>query len=343
MDCEEKQHVQNVIDNAIARIAFEQWKRLAGIVRDTDDRFYALFSVEKALDSLRRLQSDGIPDYNDWDALFYLTWFQPNQINIAYEVLSELENSLSREDELGCGWNGNLFGLYDGKLRIVDFGCGALAMVFAIAIVATNALAKGSKVTSITVDCIDNSPAMVRIGQKAWYRFVEFLKTRHPDHPMCNIFSSIELHLHNHIYSLQDSPTQVPCFVTAIHCAYSDNVEDVAHDMSVILDRVKPVAVFLTSHSKKEEVLDKLSLGIENKDYDPIELLDRVDPIFRGKLPETTKWRKELSRHLLKPDEWLTKSGVNRGFIRDYLSSWSVKWTSPKGYTSHVYLRKNIH
>ncbi|MCY3771216.1 MAG: hypothetical protein OXG98_04255 [Gemmatimonadetes bacterium] len=343
MDYEEKQHVQDIIDIAIASIAIEQWKRLAGIVRDTDDRFYALFSVEKALDSLRRLRLDGIPDYNDWDALFYLTWFQPNQINIAYEVLSGLENNLSYEDEQGCGWNGNLFGLCDGKLRIVDFGCGALAMVFALAVVAANALSKGSKVTSITVDCVDKSPAMVRIGQKAWYRFVDSLKTRHPDHPMCNIFSSIELHLHNHINSLQDSPTLVPCFVSAIHCAYSDNVADVAHDMSVILDRFKPVAVFLTTHKKKEEVLDELSLGIDNKDYDPLLTIGRVDPFFRGNLPETTKLRKELSKHLLKPHDWLTKSGVDGGFIRDYLSSWSVKWTSPKGYTFHVYLRKNIH
>ena len=47
--------------------------------------------MDKALRSLKELQQGRKADYgNEWVAIFYLTWYQPRQIQLAYAALREL-------------------------------------------------------------------------------------------------------------------------------------------------------------------------------------------------------------------------------------------------------------
>ena len=105
---------------------------------------------------------DRKPDYDDpWVALLYLTWYQPSQVNLAY--------TLSRRI-LGAT---NPF--LSGSLQIVDYGCGALAMLFGLALAAAETHQKDRPHPKITVDLIDESTAY------APHRFEHMVSLRQGD------------------------------------------------------------------------------------------------------------------------------------------------------------------
>ena len=73
------------------------------------------------------------PEYNEWDALFYVTWYQPRQINLALAILQKLYEDARK-------WLGS-----DFPLHIIDVGCGAfLAVQFAMAILAAENQREGN-------------------------------------------------------------------------------------------------------------------------------------------------------------------------------------------------------
>ena len=63
--------VGHVLDEAIATVAEEEFNRLC---RATNNDFQVARDVTKAVRSLRNLQQGEEPEYNEWDALFYVTW-----------------------------------------------------------------------------------------------------------------------------------------------------------------------------------------------------------------------------------------------------------------------------
>ena len=76
-----------VFDEAIATVAEQEFNRLRRI---TTDNAQVAENVKAALDSLVNLQYGVEPEYNEWEALFYVTWYQPYQINLALTVLQKV-------------------------------------------------------------------------------------------------------------------------------------------------------------------------------------------------------------------------------------------------------------
>ena len=107
--------VEDAFDTAITRVADREWKRLSKGETPKD----ALDRVAKALESLQSLQSrDSMPAYDDeWVALFYLLWYQPRQVYVAYLLLAEMLTERADESQ---------------SLRVIDLGCGALATAFGL-------------------------------------------------------------------------------------------------------------------------------------------------------------------------------------------------------------------
>ena len=68
--------------------------------------------------------------------------------------------------------NGELIGKDSRNLHVVDFGCGVLAMRFAIAWASAEAIEDGQKNESIRVISFDPGIAMVKLGVKLWKEFL---------------------------------------------------------------------------------------------------------------------------------------------------------------------------
>ena len=142
-----------VFDEAIATVAEQEFNRLRRI---TTDNAQVAENVKAALDSLVNLQYGVEPEYNEWEALFYVTWYQPYQINLALTVLQKVYEDARQH--LGP----------DLPLHIIDVGCGALAVQFAMAILAAEYRQEDSKVI---INGIDPSDPMKKIGETLWLEF----------------------------------------------------------------------------------------------------------------------------------------------------------------------------
>ena len=67
-----------LLEGAILEVAKSEYARLsAGLAPHQ-----VATRVGDALESLGGLRRGVAPAYDEWDALFYLTWYQPRQINL---------------------------------------------------------------------------------------------------------------------------------------------------------------------------------------------------------------------------------------------------------------------
>ncbi len=71
--------IRDVLDRAIADVAKMEYARLT-VGMDLEGRKQ---HVDGALESLKDLGRGGKPYYDEWIALFYLTWHQPRHIHLA--------------------------------------------------------------------------------------------------------------------------------------------------------------------------------------------------------------------------------------------------------------------
>ena len=105
-----------------------------------------------------------------------------------------------------------------GKLHVVDFGCGTLAMQFGVALAAADALQRGQTLNSIKIDLIDSSQPMIDFGLKIWSRFKKEVENNERladlseacDRFFCNVGDG-------HFKALAERGTvvySVPCFLS---------------------------------------------------------------------------------------------------------------------------------
>ena len=117
--------------------------------------------MENALNSLLQLQRGYEPDYNsEWVSLFYLTWFQPRQVHLAYAALRQHV----AEQQV--------------PPYVIDYGCGAWAVQIALAIL----LAEETELQGLGVHGIDPNEPMREIGKKLWRKFRESVGMFSDDH-----------------------------------------------------------------------------------------------------------------------------------------------------------------
>lgn len=254
---------------AIAGVAEDEYSRLSG--GKTPDE--CLDCITQALKSLGGLQRGNAPEYNEWDALFYLTWYQPRQINIALAVLRRF---------------------FSGQpLHIIDVGCGALAVQFAVAV----AVAEKQLVRSeITVQGIDPSEPMRRLGEKLWLKFWSIVyEDSHLSNlaDACDILtSSCDSHDSKEAYYKRNSPV-TGCWLIAVHAVYESNKEDIQNTFAEIRSKSAPMLEIVTTHPSKRDVAWSMT-GEEFKE-------ECNEPDSQCSFPETTAWRKRLIDRLSLP------------------------------------------
>lgn len=155
-------------------------------------------SISKGLTHLGNLQSGKKPDYSHpWVPLLHASWFHLRHVNFLQTVLAAQLRKHANSDEL----------------RIVDFGCGTMPVMWAIAL----ALADSNNNLThqkIIIHNYDQSKEMKMLGECMWLKLDAIIGTRknHREGRM----------LHNAIKRIKLSNTKLtsPNLLTAIHCLY---------------------------------------------------------------------------------------------------------------------------
>ena len=276
---ESQERAAAVLDRAIAEVARDEFNNL--IQNQSLSDAEKVKNVEYAFDELDKLRQVAMPQYDKWVTPFYFSWYQPRQINLSYSMITDIAD----KESTGKGI------LTDtGRLYVFDFGCGALAMQFGVALAIADALQKNQNIHSAYIACYDESEAMTNIGKRVWGQFKSEIQK---DAGLPYLEQACEL-----IETQTDKPFRRPhtdeiSWISAIHSAFSANKDEVKGNLAELTDKIRPSAGFVTSSIGRSSVADYVSPFYRYGEYKKHEL--NIYGIFRGELPETTKARSALN------------------------------------------------
>ena len=194
--------------------------------------------ASRSLDELRFLRS---PNYNDkFVALFYLAQYQMAHINMAYSAIRAIRE-LRKSDTLLLE-NSN-------ALRIVDFGCGSLAVKLGATLALADALDKGENICDLRIDSIDECSNMIEVGEKLWNQFVTYIgdKLRNDSlYTACEIVGRDSLCCTDHTAVMPVNYAEN--WLIALHTIYRSNAPEVSNALRSLYETVKPVAGLLSCY-----------------------------------------------------------------------------------------------
>lgn len=292
------QTIADALDKTIATVAEQEFNRLCRGLND----FQVAEQVAIALDELEKLQGRGSPDYNnDWVALFYVTWYQPRQINVALAILRQLyEETLHEETKT------------NHPVEIIDVGCGALSVQFATAIAATE-----HQHTDVSVHGIDPSHPMKRIGETLWSEFcaiiveqpdlLGLLQTCNLMTDSCDLFDSFDSYLStDHNLGYYPSPSFL---LLAVHVLYDSNRLGIQETLQNFHNIAPPFSMFIACHKSKSDIAESVIGG-----HNSLQRLEPTELPLQGALPKTSEWRRYLRERLpegsLEPKEYYLQRKV---------------------------------
>lgn len=268
--------IGDVIDLAVAKVAEQEFQRLT---RDLSEE-EIVGHVRRALEELKKLGEGRTPAYDcEWVALFYLTWYQPRQINLVYSFLDQTRDDLPK------------------RLLVLDLGCGALAMQFALAIFAAKRRKPGAR---IVVWGVDPSRPMVKIGEELWRQVRRELGKAKP---LDQVMAAMSSRIWTSLRCLQRSPSIHAAsdhdrWLTSIHAAYHLRESG----MCAAADFLSPTGILVTSDDSKAGVLDSIVKEMSCH-FRRVEVQSRL----KGCLQRTTEWRGQLLQQLPKAPHDLTE------------------------------------
>ncbi len=312
--------VAKALDSAIAKAAEVERCRL---IENSTEAEVAK-GIENSLCSLSRLQSNKMPDYRDkWLPVLYSTWYQPSHINLTYSMIKAM---------MGQRDSSNLILNKEGKLCVVDFGCGALAMQFGVALAVADALDRGETIKSVRIVSTDDSQRMVDMGNEIWRHFNKEIQKDSQLATLAQACGTI----------IPDTPTNSVAYrsfaaqhdedvwLSAIHVAYESNEEKVKYDLSLWKKKTDPSAGFITSYVANNALLKSIS-PFENNRYRFADV-DVHPQITMSHPPEIDRWRRKLYSKIAPHLD-------NNGLVRGYLNGKPVSWIW-RDARVHIYTRR---
>ena len=207
---------------------------------EPDARKQAVLAKSNALrESLGNLVS---PDYaDDVTAAAYLFTYQASHIGVAWAMVQEMARNRPRS---------NLLLVDSGKLHVVDFGCGALAMQFGVALAIAEAIEKGEKIDSVVIDGIDTSRPMQDIGMSVWQEFGKAVDSGLRLEALSSAWRLIEYNCHDNYRSVQQIP-DAEVWLSAMHAVYQSSKDEIKHIFGHFRKNATPTAVFATCWGTK--------------------------------------------------------------------------------------------
>lgn len=248
-----------------------------------------------------------MPNYDQWLAPFYLSWYQPGQINLSYSMIITLANAKGIFTETR-------------KLHVVDFGRGTLAMQFGVALAAADAIRDGQIIDEILMDSLDSSTAMINIGMKLWERFKMKVKEDSNLAELNQANNVIDARINEIRCKPKDDTVR---WLSAMHAVYDGNKDDVSRWLQGIQLLFSLDAGFLTTHNFKKHLLLAAPLFSENN-YKGKFYRDRdVSSQLEGVVEKTTAWRRALRDSTFERSHYPDDLDIGR--IKNYLKS-NVTW-----------------
>lgn len=304
------------LDSAIAEIASEEYARLSGELSPV----VMPKITEYALKELNKLRDGTMPHYDQWVAPFYVSWYQPGQINLAYSMIADIVNAKGALTDAG-------------NPHVVDFGCGALAMQFGVALAAADAIRSGQTIDAIQIDCLDASPDMISVGVKLWERFKSKVKN---DPNLAELTQACDA-IASRTDGLRSEPQYAATrWLSAMHAVYASNKDDVRRWLQSIHYNFAPDTGFLTTHRQSAWVFPSVSPFKDN-----IHIARRIanmDAKIKGTLPQTTDWRRILMRDMNEETDY--QYPFDGRFIVNYLKN-DVSWERQVSEAAaHIYTRR---
>ncbi len=329
MDKETQSEITNALDRAIVATAKKDFSRLS----DGLSPQQIAKEIHRALRSLEGLKWGSMPKYGEWEALFYILWHQPEHINLAYTLAKHVLkiDSVSIHDA--------------GDLEVYDFGSGALAMQFGLALATADTLGADRPPPCLTVKSSDTSKPMMLIGQKLWNEFKREMTiggypnmatVRRVCSPLRSTFSSgwtaSPAWVRFSFVSNHDSTSKSNRWLTAMHVAYEDIHVEVTRELNDWVSKWNPSRILVTAQPEAFQWAFSPVKNIYSSDQRDVMPADLK---FEGDFQRTFKFRKQLFvDHVGKAPDALDDDDMF--FTRNYLTILPTSWVTPKSFGSRV-------
>lgn len=304
MDESTQKAVTNALDSPIATVADQWFTRISKRLIDKE----IATKIHGALVSLRDLRYGKMPQYDEWDALFYILWYQPAHINMAYTLARTIPKDV------------NPLLSSNGNLEVFDFGRGALAMNFGLSLASSDFCRKTPP--RIFVTGHDSSESMEHIGWAIWDYFIE---------EMCNVKRYPELRsLRRVCFNMKcERKANIPAkrWLTALHVAYAENFELIRDELDCQVDNQHPDLILVTTYPGKSNFLYHPSSDDYCQNSNFPEIINASNLILKGEFPETTSFRKNLWHNRV--DVYYEHLSLDESdLVHNYLTKLPTTWNS---------------
>ncbi len=280
-----KSTVTAVLDRVISEVGRRTFARLSN---GLDDNQIAE-KIDYGLSQNLLLSGQQMPDYNDeWVALFYFLWYQPKQIQLAYQLTNQLLKA-----EINSKKN----------IYIIDYACGALATQFGSILAMINILDQEEIVGGIWIDSIDESESMVSLGDLSWEIFNRNIIPNCPDIiqkavKTIKYYKTCSGEAAALFEPKKTLPTEHNIWLFMLHGLYTKNVSAIGNHLSSLLADLrpkKPESILFTSESHKEGLMLDMVGRVENESNLSSYPIEYIPNTAESRLAKTTEFRKHLS------------------------------------------------
>lgn len=319
MDVATRTAIAQALDASIVHVATREFERLSRGLIDVQ----TAKKILRALRALKGLQGNEMPVYDAWVSLFYLTWYQPSHINLAYTLARKMP---AGKNPLRTG---------HGRLQVIDFGCGALAMQFGLALAGAAIRKKRGACPKIAIVSTDESDHMRRIGKKMWRRFIREIadEDKYPGlEDLRRVCSAMKIRK-------EHKRTEARRWLTVLHVAYEENVNAVKDEIDEEVLSWEPDAILVTARQMAAGwVYAPTAHSGYAEESEQTLTVDDLRPL-EGTLNATTGFRKGL-RHSFGVQIDRLAACKNEKSIAYFLSN-PVYWT-PMNFESvyHQHIRR---
>ena len=200
-------------------------------------------AVSSKSDDLRNSLGNLVPpDYSDdVTAAAYLFTYQTSHIGLAWAMIGDMAQNRP---------NSNLLLTDSGKLHVIDFGCGALAMQFGVALAVAEAIENGEQIDTVLIDGIDTSRRMQDIGTSAWQEFRKAVDSGLRLEALSRACRLIDFNCHDDFRSVQPIP-DAEVWLSAMHAVYQSNKGEIKRAFGHFRKSSTPTVVFATCWGTK--------------------------------------------------------------------------------------------
>ena len=303
--------VTKALDTSIASVAEEEFDNLCeGLSRQQIAN-----GIRDSLRSLEKLRSGLMPNYDNWDAVFYSLWYQTSHINLAYTLARQIPGS---SNPLLSG---------NGSLQVFDFGCGALAMQCGLVLAATETMQEQETLPQIAIISEDASGPMKEIGQKIWRRFLDQIAKYHELKALRDVCRTMGFDVEI------NSPATF--WLTALHLAYKEYQYKVKihQGLGELVQKYDPSVVLITTHPQNRGSAYSPDVSAYEKNE---KTLTNLNYLLYRTFPDTTRFRRSL--HLKFSDLFNSMSPKDKDLVEICLKRHNTAWVPDTEFKSYCAL-----